>query len=77
MSEDVDYKQDDFESLWFDLNGLSKKDWDDLMVIARNLIVSQVFGGDSFKCTIAALVIFVSDGKGLRSDEQDDGEWIN
>jgi predicted XRE-type DNA-binding protein len=77
MSDEAIYKQDDFESMWFDINGLTQKDWAELMSIARELVISNVFNGDTFKCTIAALVIFVSEGRGLRSDDQDDGEWIN
>lgn len=71
---------DEFEEIWIDVNGFTAKEWDEIRSIARALRDKGNFKGDSFKCTIGAFVLWVSEGNGLR-DEDDapapDGTLLN
>lgn len=68
--------EDAFDYVCIDINGFTAKDWDAIQRVARELVHEKAFGGDAFKCSIAAFVLWVDEGNGAH-EVAPDGTLFN
>lgn len=59
-----------FDDCFVDILSFTKRDWDVLETLAMTLRDQNMFGGNDFKCTIAALALYLDSGHGLRQADQ-------
>lgn len=60
---------DEYDDLWIDIPGFTKKDWDWIEAKAIELAQDGHFKGNLVRCVSLALAYYVSEGYGLREPE--------
>jgi len=61
-----------FKDTFIDVLGFTAKDWRHIQEVAQELRDANFMKGDPFKCSIGALVLWVSDGNGLLERDLND-----
>lgn len=77
MSDKRKFTQADFGNLWFNVNDLNKKHWDEIWVIANRLVEHDIFLKDPFKCIVTAFVLYVAKYETLTSELSQPDDWLH
>jgi len=60
------------EYVFADVLGLTRENWSDIEKIRAEMLSVRLFGGDAFKCTVAAFVIYFDQTGYLEDDRVSD-----